>query len=418
MGLVNRIINIAILVLALASVFFSYLLFSKREKLVDGWKQMAQAINGAARNLDANSDTKSAAILDPAKLGHKTYDDMVKALPELDKQSKAIAAQRDALAEGMKDLASSLEIPADAKELSSVKTFAAKKEELTAKAAKVQQRDNGLIAEVVSSAKKINVNIDPSELKDVDTFKAPLNKFNTQVENIKKRIDSYGSHIAKVSGVIGASTPDLKSDSYQKSLDAAINDFQNYKNTFEQTKRQLADERSKLKTAQGDISAKDSELSKLKSEIEDKEKKIEDLKKIAGLGGETGSNVQIVRSGDIEALKMIKGKVIDIDPKWGFVVVDVGSKNKVKQTVGKLVNEIEAPLPVDKDMVVARTSNDKEEYVGKIKIVKVYDNCAIANVLSSAKGSEVQVGDMVFFNDEDLKAEAPKAPAAKEEKAE
>lgn len=383
---------------------------------MDGWKQMAQAINGAARNLDANSDTKSAAILDPAKLGHKTYDDMVKALPELEKQSKTIAAQRDALAEGMKDLASSLEIPADAKELSSVKTFAAKKEELTAKAAKVQQRDNGLIAEVVSSAKKINVNIDPSELKDVDTFKAPLNKFNTQVENIKKRIDSYGSHIAKVSSVIGASAPDLKSDSYQKSLDTAINDFQNYKNSFEQTKRQLADETSKLKAAKGDISAKDSELSKLKSEIEDKDRKLEDLKKI--VGGETGSNFQIVKSGDVEALKMIKGKVIDIDPKWGFVVVDVGSKNKVKQTVGKLVNEIEAPLPVDKDMVVARASNDKEEYVGKIKIVKVYDNCAIANVLTSAKGSEVQVGDMVFFNDEDLKAEAPKAPAAKEEKAE
>lgn len=418
MGLVNRIINIAILVLALASVFFSYLLFSKREKLVDGWKQMAQAINTAAINLDANSDTKSAAVLDTAKLGHKTYDDMVKALPELDKQTKTIVAQRDALAEGMKDLASSLEIPADAKELSSVKTFAAKKEELTAKAAKVQQRDNGLIAEVVSSAKKINVSIDPNELKDVDTFKAPLNKFNTQVESIKKRIDSYGSHIAKVSNVIGASTPDLKSDSYQKSLDSAINDFQNYKNNFEQTKRQLADERSKLKTAQGDISSKDSELSKLKNEIEEKDKKIEDLKKIAGLGGDTGANVNIVRSGDVEALKMIKGKVIDIDPKWGFVVVDVGSKNKVKQTVGKLVNEVEAPLPVDKDMVVARASNDKEEYVGKIKIVKVYDNCAIANVLTAAKGSEVQVGDIVFFNDEDLKVEAPKAAAAKEEKAE
>ena len=57
MRVVNRIVNILVLVFAIAAVVFSYLLFNKREKLVSGWEQMAQTIIQTAKNLDAKSGT-------------------------------------------------------------------------------------------------------------------------------------------------------------------------------------------------------------------------------------------------------------------------------------------------------------------------------------------------------------------------
>lgn len=41
MGILNRVINILILLAAIAAVVFSYMLFSKRNELTDGWQKMA-----------------------------------------------------------------------------------------------------------------------------------------------------------------------------------------------------------------------------------------------------------------------------------------------------------------------------------------------------------------------------------------
>lgn len=67
MGILNRVINILILLAAIAAVVFSYMLFSKRNELTDGWQKMAAAINATAATLDdkSASGTKAAQELAP-----------------------------------------------------------------------------------------------------------------------------------------------------------------------------------------------------------------------------------------------------------------------------------------------------------------------------------------------------------------
>jgi outer membrane murein-binding lipoprotein Lpp len=74
----------------------------------------------------------------------------------------------------------------------------------------------------------------------------------------------------------------------------------------------------------------------------------------------------------------LKGRVIAVDPKWDFVVLDVGGK--------------QGALPRG-EMLVSRDG----KLVGKIRITRVEDNRCIANVLPEWKQADVQVGDLAMY---------------------
>ncbi len=76
-------------------------------------------------------------------------------------------------------------------------------------------------------------------------------------------------------------------------------------------------------------------------------------------------------------LPPLKGKVLVVDPKWNFVVLDVG------QTQGALVNGV---------LMVSRNS----KLVAKVKIVTVQPDRCIANILPGWKLTEVMEGDIVI----------------------
>ena len=96
MVILNRIINILILLAAIAAAVFSYLLFSKREKLIDGWSQMANAVNATAKVLDKDSGTNySTTDLTAEKLGHANYDNLGSNLKKLNEAVTKVRDQRN-----------------------------------------------------------------------------------------------------------------------------------------------------------------------------------------------------------------------------------------------------------------------------------------------------------------------------------
>lgn len=74
----------------------------------------------------------------------------------------------------------------------------------------------------------------------------------------------------------------------------------------------------------------------------------------------------------------LKGVVKVVDPKWNFVVLDIGEKQGVLQH-GK--------------MMVHRDS----KLVGKVKILNVMPDRCIANVMPGWKLSDIQEGDQVLY---------------------
>jgi len=75
--------------------------------------------------------------------------------------------------------------------------------------------------------------------------------------------------------------------------------------------------------------------------------------------------------------KDLKGRVVVVDPKWDFVVLDVGSKNQLLQ------NGV---------LLVSRNGT----LVAKVRVSSVEENRAIANVLPGWKLGDILEGDTVF----------------------
>jgi DNA-binding protein H-NS len=74
----------------------------------------------------------------------------------------------------------------------------------------------------------------------------------------------------------------------------------------------------------------------------------------------------------------LKGQVLVVDPRWEFVVLDVGEKQGVLK---------------DGIMLVHRNS----KLVGKVKITSVLADRSIANVMPGWKADDVKEGDQVLF---------------------
>jgi hypothetical protein len=75
-----------------------------------------------------------------------------------------------------------------------------------------------------------------------------------------------------------------------------------------------------------------------------------------------------------------RGTVIAVDPKYDFVVLDVGGNQGILENAKLLVNR-------------------EGQLIGKVKITSVEPNRSIANVLPEWKqvGAEIMEGDQVFF---------------------
>lgn len=96
------------------------------------------------------------------------------------------------------------------------------------------------------------------------------------------------------------------------------------------------------------------------------------------LNAVTAELMQIKNPEDpVVAMNPVKGKVLVVDPKWNFVVVDVGEKD------GAVLNGV---------MMVSRNS----KLVAKVKIVTLQPNRCIANIMPGWKLTEVMEGDIVI----------------------
>ena len=73
----------------------------------------------------------------------------------------------------------------------------------------------------------------------------------------------------------------------------------------------------------------------------------------------------------------LKGKVVAVDPKWNFVVLDIGERQGVLENAEMLVNR-----------------NGK--LVAKVRITSVHPNSSVANILPAWAQADVMEGDQVI----------------------
>jgi DNA repair exonuclease SbcCD ATPase subunit len=406
MGMVNKIVNIVVLVLAVACVAFGSMLFKKREQLRFRGDKMAAVIGKVSQTMDKESESDYAKKLSSAKLElndkkdtqavenkgktlHLTnYDNIDNVLKPFEKQVDEVVKQRDDLAGALNTVSETLKIPETygVTVFKSLKTYADKKTSLLGLVEKVNTRDEAVIGQVVSSAGTLGFTVDVSALKDLDNFRPPLSDFGAKVENFKKRLDNYASHISKICSILEVSAPSLAGEDYSAELAGSEDRVKAKKEEFEQTKRDLASTKAKLQETEEKLSSAITKTAELEKQIASLNEAIGKYRKMIG-----GEDMDKEPPQEAELAKKLIGKVLEVNDKWDFIVIDLGKNNKMH--LGASKKEIFVPLPEGKKMIVSRGDRP----IAEVKIVRVNESCSIADVIPGKKYGSIQPGDKVFF---------------------
>jgi hypothetical protein len=183
-------------------------------------------------------------------------------------------------------------------------------------------------------------------------------------------------------------------------LDAKAKEADMAKAALAMKEAELADLRSKLPDPTVNPEELKRKIEEMVAKIKDSETKIGVLEKekielsnsVSSLEGSVKAKeekiaqdtVKIKRWEENFTQKGTRGRVMAVNPGWGFAVLSIGDKQ------GAAANKI---------MIVGRGGQS----IGKVKITSVENNQSIADIIpgSFAKGVYVEPGDQVIFTGED-----------------
>jgi hypothetical protein len=406
MKILNIFLSILILLLAVASAVFSYFLYEKRTQLVSGWEKMAQAVNSSAVNLDKGSGTEVAKELSKENLGHDKYDELDKRLPKLGEHTTKIISERDELANALRKIGQTSEVD-NLQSLDKFKELASYKTNADAVVAKVNsntRQQTATLNKICNTASKIGVDLRVSALKG-SSYSSELGKLDSKISMVKRRISDSDRQFKTIYSVTGGTSPLNFSDSaYKGSINKVVSSVRDLRKKYDRSQSSLRSKGNLVSNLKNTVKQRDGRIDGLNKLMKKKIVEIQRLNRI--ITGATDSKViDPWEDGSTEARRALQGKIIKVDRKYGFVVVDIGKNTKIKQAIGTKTNYAYPMIPVKSKMIVARDIDSSDgEYIGEIELVKINDECSIANVISTAKGKGVAVGDTVFFSSSQIKA--------------
>ncbi len=406
MKVLNIFLSILILLLAVASAVFSFFLYEKRGQLVDGWEKMARTINSSAVNLDKGSGTEVAKVLSVEGLGHDKFADLDSKLPKLPEHAGKVIAERDDMAAAIKRIAETVEMD-DVKDLPAFQGLGSYKTNTNAVVSKVEsvtRRQKDTLEQVCRIANKLKADLTVNGLRG-SNYSNELSKFDKRVSFTKSRISDADRQFKNIfSAAGGSSRLDFSDSSYKSATGDVVNAVRALKRKFIQANDTIRTRDASVAELQNTIKSKDGHIAGLNKTIKKNILEIKRLERII-TGDRGGVAIKPWANGSTEARRAVQGKIIKVDRKYGFVVIDLGTGTTVKQKIGKKMNYPNPLIPVNAKMVVARNIESSDgEFIGEIKLIKIHEDCSIANVISTVKGKGVAVGDTVFFSSAQIAA--------------
>jgi len=404
MKLLNRLVNIVILLLAIATFVMSFLLYQKREQLVKGWEKMSDAVSKTSATLDKGSNTGTSKKLTLDALNHTKYSDLDSLLPTFNKQASSIIDQRNNLSTAIVKAASTLDLPKvpKAAALDEVKTSSDEAGSFVSEVDTFNRINDRVLGTVCTIGNKVSVNVNVKGLKG-SSASSNIQRVSNGVNALKSKSDTLSGKFRDVARIVGSSDSDFGDSGYKKSVNTTYNKVREMKRNYDTCRRDLGNTKSQLANARKEIDDNKKALKKNERKIASLQRKIERLEVQLGKQESTGPAMQ---PSDPKLLAMLRGKIIDINSKWGMVVLSIGKNTKIDNNT--------VTVPINQDMNVVRGLSTKNpEYIGKIRIVQVNNNCSIANIVPSDNSKDVKIGDVVYFTQATIKQIQRSVGAAK-----
>ncbi|MCK4982155.1 MAG: hypothetical protein KAS17_04475, partial [Victivallaceae bacterium] len=378
---------------------------------IKGWEKMAHAVSSSAASLDEGSGTEVAKTLSTENLGHDKYDDLDAKLPKLKEHADNVITERNDMATALRKIAETSEMD-NVKAVSEFQSLENYKTNINAVVGKVDsnvKRQNNILRRLCTTAGLLNADLDFNGLKS-SNYNNEFKKLDNKVKVVKARIVDADRQFKSIfSSAGGSGRLDFSDSSYRSSTGKVASAVRGLKNRYNQSKSALKSEGAKVVSLQNTVKARDGRIGGLNKILK---KKILEIKRLNNIisGGKGGGVIDSPwENGSKEARRAVQGKIIKVDRKYGFVVVDLGTGTTVKQKIGKKTNYASPVLPVNAKMIVARDIESTDgKYIGKIKLIKIHEDCSIANVISTIQGKGVAVGDTVFFSGAQIDAMSKK----------
>ena len=439
MSTANRILSVLVLLASIGAIVLATMLFNKREGVVAGRNNMAQAIadNSNKMSKTATENPKKVEI-DPAEMGVDKGQDVLGALKKFDDVTKAILKQRNELAAQVVELTSILaEHNSDngeyaefqSADLADVKTNAEKFAEIKAKAEKVialyKQTRESYIAAVKLFENALNMQTMGDSV--LDPKNPDFSAIDAGLRAMDQKIRLMYSHITSLNDIV----PDdykvkdgsMSAEDYKSYLQDQKTNMEAFKARFDQLVKQveeltakvekLTEERDQYKANfEAEREAKEklqNENNQLNEKLSKIEKKLKDMEKMGIAAAPAGAPAGVTAaptpaqvSLQAAALNKVEGKIIYVDKESGFVVLNIGSETQVEVKDAK-GNKVKTALvmPANAIMTVA-TSLDPAtaKFVCKIQVYQVAATRAMANILPG--NALPKVGDIVYFSASDI----------------
>ena len=450
MGIANRIINILVLLAAIGAIVLSYMLFQKRGDMTKGREMMAQAIVDNTQLLISKESKENKANFAFTKEDFRVDKPADKLAGPLNKFKKAAVNALDvrkALAAEIVDLASivldegqedvdfikGLDRNAFEDSFGRENVCGAISKRIGERMTRNANARKAFFESLISLTKDFKLpDLDAAQLTTKDEGIAYAKK---AVENISKKglgalekSETLAEHIGKVSDIVKISSPSLDNDGYADALKEQREALDKHMQLFEENIR----EKEKLAGEVKELTAKTEELnSQIEEEkkvIAENEKKLaENAKEIQRLRDIITPKKKEVAEGEEEEddeekaasaagkgnapsnyilLKNLQAKVVFVNEKLGFVIVDLGTGTKVeiKDADGK-AKQHSVQLPPNGILTVATSLNPGQaHFSGKIQLVNMGEKESVANILPTPGNKIPSVGDVVYFSSYDLES--------------
>ena len=406
MKFLNIFLSILILLLAAAAAVFSFFLYEKRDNMIDGWGKMAEAVNSSAASLDKGSGTEVAKELSAEELAHDKYEDLEKKLPKLTEHADNIIKERDAMAATLRKVAemSEMDNVQAVSAFTSLKTYQTNANAVVSKVKSDIQRQNNILRRLISTAAKLKADLTVSGLKS-SQYNNEFAKFDSKIKIAQSRISDSERQLRTIFAVAkGKGSLNFTDSGYRSSAGKVTSAVRALNSRYAQAKNSLKSENARVVSLQNKIKSRDGHIGRLSGKIK---KQVLEIKRLHNIiSGDKGGDIDDPwENGSTESRNAIQGKVIKVDRKYGFVVIDLGTGTTVKQKIGTKTNYANPMIPVNSTMIVARDiESTNGKFIGEIKLIKIHEDCSIANVTSVVKGKGVAVGDTVFFSSAQIKA--------------
>ena len=406
MVLLNRTLNILLVIFAITSLTLGYLLFERRMELRDHGEKLADTVGQVVKVLDKNSGTKLQTDIHrkdftnsdgQSMLGgtlgwayfHNSYDaefgtavEFSQVLDKVKKQATDVCEQRDSLALTLTEIAALFKQESEpVSAYQDLAKFADAKKTLFENLEKVRQRDDAIIVKIEEVAKKIGVPLDKDALVDLENFEEPLAALGLEAMKVKERMinysDTLSQAVAKIDSHDFEVNAEMLSDdaAYAGELTAILNDFASINEKlkdYEKYKIELLETKDVLERTNLALESSHDNLAALEDKLANLEQEYASMKtRYNRLIGDTSKP-------EDSRLQKLEGTVLDVDYDWNYVVLNLGSKDN---------------LPENLEMTIAR----EQEYICKVLVTRVYKNFSVAEILPKLKEGNVIEGDRVIF---------------------